>query len=160
MLKREKAKDPIYHVPAITAEWCIVIPFFFFLIGSLLRLQGKSVTRWWISFTILACWSNKPKVDIGICHSALGPYGLLLLISQILHLLVIIISTAEAPTDSQGNKVFQHNCKEVLLSTSWVRRHGHMGKGQKSITAFEQLNPVGPFMLIDDLCITSPAEGN
>lgn len=90
--------------------------FFFFLIGRLLRLQRKLVTRWWISFTILACWSNKPKVDIGICHSALDPYRLLLLISQILHLLVIIVSTAEAPRDSQGNKLLLRNCKEVLLS--------------------------------------------
>lgn len=133
---------------------------FFFLIGRLLRLQGKLVTRWWISFTILACWSNKPKVDIGICHSALDPYRLLLLISQTLHLLVIIVSTAEAPRDSQGNKLLQHNCKEVLLSTSWVRRKKHMGKAKKSMTVFEQLNPVGPCMLIDYLCIPSPTGGN
>lgn len=84
---------------------------------------------------------------IGICHSALDPYRLLLLISQILHLLVIIVSTAEALRHSQGNKLLQHNCKEVLLS-SWVRRSKHMGKGKQSMAVFELLNPVGPWMLI------------
>ena len=35
------------------------------------------VTRWWISFSTLAGWSNKPKADIDICHSTLEPYRLL-----------------------------------------------------------------------------------
>lgn len=89
------------------------------------------------------------QVNIGICHSALDPYRLLLLISQILHLLVITVSTAEALRYPQRIKLLQLICYEVLLSTIWVRRIKHVVQGEKSMTVFEQLNPAGPCMLID-----------
>lgn len=70
-----KKKVPIYHVAPITTEWCIVITTFFNWQAS--GMLWELVTRWWISFSILSGWSNKPKADIDICHSTLESYRLL-----------------------------------------------------------------------------------
>lgn len=76
ILNREEEKGP-YLSCSCNHCWVMYCDCNFSFNWQASGMLWELVTRWWISFSILAGWSNKPKADIDICHSTLEPYRLL-----------------------------------------------------------------------------------
>lgn len=76
IFNRKKEKGP-YLSCSCNHRWVMYCDYNFFFNWQASGTLRELVTRWWISFSILAGWSNKPKADIDICHSTLEPYRLL-----------------------------------------------------------------------------------
>lgn len=73
VLNREEGKGP-YLSCSCNHCWVMYCDCNFSFNWQASGMLWELVSRWWISVSILAGWSNKPRADIDICHSTLEPH--------------------------------------------------------------------------------------